>query len=157
QLTHISSKYSITLNTIIQTIWGILLGKYNHKKDIIFGSIVSGRPSTIAGVESMVGLFINAIPVRISFDNHTSFIDLVKENQKSAISSEPYHYFPLPEIQFLSELKQNLIDHILIFENYPISDQLSQDLTDKENYGNKVEISNVEVFEQSNYDFNFII
>ncbi|MDQ1353576.1 MAG: hypothetical protein QG657_3882, partial [Acidobacteriota bacterium] len=148
----------VTLNTVIQTLWGILLGKYNGKTDVVFGAVVSGRPSQLDGVESMVGLFINTIPVRISFEEKMKFHKLLQQVQKEALAGAPHHYCPLAEIQAGTVLNQNLIDHILIFENYPIVKQI-------EGYGREKNIStktslklaNAELFEQTNYDFNVIL
>ena len=61
------------INILTRVIWGILLGKYNGKEDVVFGAVVSGRPSELEGVESMVGLFINTIPVRIRFEEKMKF------------------------------------------------------------------------------------
>jgi len=150
---------NVTLNSVIQAVWGILLGRYNGKEDVVFGSVVSGRPSEIEGVESMIGLFINAVPVRIRFDAKTKFNDLLKRIQEKALDSEPHHHYPLAEIQSANVLKENLLDHIFIFENYPLANQL-------EGYGEKnaigstgisLKISHVEVFEQTNYHFNVVV
>ena len=73
KLNNISAKYGVTSNTIFQTAWSILLSKYNNTDDVVFGSVVSGRPSDIEGVESMVGLFINTIPVRIKLETKMNF------------------------------------------------------------------------------------
>ncbi|UCH95917.1 MAG: amino acid adenylation domain-containing protein, partial [Candidatus Aminicenantes bacterium] len=81
----------VTLNTVAQTLWGILLGKYNGKEDVVFGAVVSGRPSELEGVESMVGLFINTIPVRICFEEKMKFYRLLQKVQEEALASEPYH------------------------------------------------------------------
>ena len=61
---------------------GILLQKYNNTNDVVFGSIVSGRPSEINGIENMVGLFINAVPIRVKRECDTSFISLAKQINK---------------------------------------------------------------------------
>jgi iturin family lipopeptide synthetase B len=118
------------LNTILQVVWGILLSKYKREEDVVFGAVVSGRPSEIPGVESMVGLFINTIPVRMSLKRGTTFQQLIRRFQEKAIESEPYHYYPLARIQAGSELKRNLLDHILVFENYPLAEQV-QGITGK--------------------------
>ena len=66
QLKRLAGINQVTLNTIVQTAWGILLGKYSNRMDVVFGSTVSGRPPELDGVEAMVGLFINTIPSSIS-------------------------------------------------------------------------------------------
>jgi amino acid adenylation domain-containing protein/non-ribosomal peptide synthase protein (TIGR01720 family) len=156
-LNELASRNHVTLNTVVQTIWGILLGHYNRTWDVVFGSVVSGRPSEIEGVETIPGLFINTIPVRIRFKKDMQFTDLLQRVQKEALDSEPYHHYPLANIQAESALKQNLLDHILAFENYPLAKQLkgltkSDNKTDSQ--GVRLKTSNVETFGQTNYDFN---
>ncbi|MCP5046537.1 MAG: non-ribosomal peptide synthetase, partial [bacterium] len=159
ELQRFAGKNRVTLNILMQTLWGIMLGVYNRTQDVVFGAVVSGRPAAIADIESMVGLFINTIPVRIRWTPGIPLKQLLQQVQAEAISCEPHHYFPLAEIQAQSVLKQNLADHLLIFENYPVAQQLNHSLenpgtlqTDK-----KFELLNVESFEQTNYDFNVII
>ncbi|MCK5059314.1 MAG: amino acid adenylation domain-containing protein, partial [Candidatus Aminicenantes bacterium] len=158
-LNNLAGRNNVTLNTLVQVVWGILLSKYNGRDDVVFGSIVSGRPDEIPGIEAMVGIFINAIPVRISCLENKKFNELLKGVQKSALESEPYHYYPLAEIQARSVLKQDLLDHILVFENFPISEQIDglAVKSKKENRGVELTLSRVDVFEQTNYDFNVII
>ncbi|MDQ1354938.1 MAG: hypothetical protein QG657_5247 [Acidobacteriota bacterium] len=154
-LNRLAAANHVTLNTVTQAIWGILLGKYNGKDDILFGSVVSGRPFELEGVESMMGLFINTIPVRIRFEGHLKFYALLQKIQEDALASEPYHYHPLVDIQSMSALKQNLIDHVFIFENFPIAERI-------EGYGSegnkknelRLKLTDIDVFEQTNYDFN---
>jgi iturin family lipopeptide synthetase B len=151
RLREISGRNNVTLNTILHSIWGILLGRYAGKQDVVFGSVVSGRPSELRGIESMIGLFINTVPVRIRIRGEMSFKELLQGVQKAAVESEKHHHFPLAEIQALSPLKKDLIDHIIDFANYPIEEQLDN-LNDP-----GVELSVLESFEQSNYDFNIFI
>ena len=154
-LNRLAAGNHVTLNTIIQTLWGLLLGKYNGKEDVVFGAVVSGRPFALEGVEYMVGLFINTIPVRIRFSDKMRFYQLLQQVQEEALACEPYHYHPLAEIQSRSALKQNLIDHILVFENYPVTEQI-EDYAREKGKSDKIliKLSKVEVFEQTNYDFN---
>ncbi len=93
--------------------------RYNRTDDAVFGAVVSGRPSVIDGVESMIGLFINTVPVRIKTGDE-SFRELLGRLQKEMLDSEAFSYHPLADIQSQTELKQDLIDHIIVFENYPI-------------------------------------
>ncbi|MCU0286176.1 MAG: amino acid adenylation domain-containing protein, partial [Acidobacteria bacterium] len=72
----------VTLNVLTQTMWGILLGKYISKEDVVFGAVVSGRPFQLEGVESILGLFINTIPVRIRFEDIMEFPALLQKIQE---------------------------------------------------------------------------
>nr|WP_235329989.1 condensation domain-containing protein [Paenibacillus polymyxa] len=81
---------------------------------------------TFPNVEHIIGLFINTIPVRIRSQVDSVFSDVMKHIQEQSIASHVYDTYPLYEIQGLSELKQDLIHHILIFENYPVEEQIEQ-------------------------------
>ncbi|MCU6340062.1 hypothetical protein KW823_26465, partial [Enterobacter quasiroggenkampii] len=61
----VAKQHQLTLNTLMQAAWGIILQKYNNTGDAVFGGVVSGRPAEIPGIESMIGLFINTIPIRV--------------------------------------------------------------------------------------------
>ncbi|HLP58795.1 MAG TPA: amino acid adenylation domain-containing protein, partial [Candidatus Deferrimicrobium sp.] len=156
-LNRLAAGNHVTLNTVTQTLWGILLGKYNGKEDVVFGAVVSGRPFELEGVESMIGLFINTIPVRIRFAENMKFYRLLQQVQQEALAGEPYHYHPLAEIQSRAVLRQNLIDHILVYENYPIVEQIEGYAEGKNKSKTSLKLANVEVFEQTNYDFNVIV
>jgi hypothetical protein len=104
----------------------------------------------------MVGLFINTVPVRIRYEGKTSFYRLLSSVHEEAINAGPHHYFPLAEIQAGSALKQDLLDHIMIFENYPIARHLEAVM--EEGPGGialEQEITDVEFFEQANYDWRY--
>ncbi|MCP4180515.1 MAG: amino acid adenylation domain-containing protein [bacterium] len=141
----------VTFNTIIQTIWGVVLSRYNGTDDVVFGSTVSGRSKEIRGIEQIVGLFINTIPVRIKVDKGRSFKEIAIKVQRNAVESTDYHHSSLAEIQIESGLGNALLDHILVFENYPI------DKTLRGFNSSLFEIGNVESFEQINYDFGLSI
>ncbi|VBB05118.1 phosphopantetheine attachment site [Lucifera butyrica] len=148
-LEELAGKNSVTLNTVIQAAWGILLQQYNDVADVVFGAVVSGRPHEIAGIETMVGLFINTLPVRIQCGQEDTFTGLIKAIQHSAVESERYSYYPLAEIQAKTSLKSNLIDHIVAFENYPAEAGLNAAEAG-------ITIGAAEAYEQTNYDFNLI-
>jgi amino acid adenylation domain-containing protein/non-ribosomal peptide synthase protein (TIGR01720 family) len=151
-LNKLAGRNNVTLNTIMQAMWGVILGRYNGKQDVVFGSVVSGRPSDIEGVESMVGLFLNTIPVRISYKGETTFNQLLRVVQRDALESEKHHHYPLAEIQSEHRLKQSLLDHIFVFENYPLAEQI--DGMNVESNKSNFQISNTEVFEQTNYNLH---
>ncbi|MEN9078854.1 non-ribosomal peptide synthetase, partial [Bacillus stercoris] len=156
KLTEAAQKWGVTLNTLFMSIWGVLLHRYNAADDVVFGSVISGRPSAIDGIESMVGLFINTVPVRIRSAEGMTFSSLAKTVQEDFLSSEQHGYYPLYDIQNHSPLKQGLIDHIFVFENYPV--QLDQALRiESENEENALKLGDISMSEQTNYDFNIVI
>ncbi|MDM5301989.1 non-ribosomal peptide synthase/polyketide synthase [Bacillus subtilis] len=153
QLQQIANQHQVTLNSLIQTLWGILLQKYSGSQDVVFGNVVSGRPAEIPGVEWMIGLFINTIPVRIRCDEDSSFADTMQMVQQNALASQAYDTFPLYEIQAQTEQKQNLIDHIMIFENYPIGQQVEE----ASRYDTELNVMNFHMQEHSHYDLNVVV
>jgi non-ribosomal peptide synthetase component F/aryl carrier-like protein len=152
------SRLKVTWSIFIQTIWAILLSKYNLVNDVVFGMVVSGRPTEIENAETMIGLFINTIPVRIALAPNTSFDVLLNETQRNAILSEPHHFCQLAEIQSLSTLSKNLLDHLLIFDNYPLADQIKGAVKEQgADTADNISVLSVESFEQTNYDLNLLI
>jgi len=124
-LKKLAAKHLVTVNTIIQSLWGVVLSKYSGKNDVVFGFVVSGRPPEIQGVESIVGLFINTVPVRIKYQEEETFDIFLRRSQESVLAGEPHHYYPLAEIQAEHPLKQDLLDHIIVFENFPVMEDLN--------------------------------
>ncbi len=151
-LKKISVNAKITLNTVFQAIWGILLQWYNNTTDVVFGAVVSGRPSEVEGIESMLGLFVNTIPIRVKCDERSTFVGLAKQLQEQALASKRHEYISLADIQAATYLKNTLFENIVIFENYP------------EQEGNWTAIPEIgfkadefEGFEKSSYFFNIIV
>ncbi|WP_434749294.1 non-ribosomal peptide synthase/polyketide synthase [Paenibacillus amylolyticus] len=154
QIERVARQQQVTLNTFMQTIWGLVLQIYNNSEDVVFGSVVSGRPAEIPGIESMIGLFINTIPVRIQGKAEETVADILRKTQDQALASGAYETFPLFEIQSLSEQKRDLINHIMVFENYPMEEQIEQVVGgDKE----ALKIANIQSPEQTNYDLDITV
>ncbi|WP_298422703.1 non-ribosomal peptide synthetase [uncultured Kordia sp.] len=158
QLNYFVKGQQLTLNNFIQTIWGIVLSKYTKQEEAIFGMVTSGRPPEIRNIEAMVGLFINTIPVRIKVDKEKTIAALLKEVQSNALQQEAHQYDPLADIQAATPLKNNLFDHILVLENFPIADQLEAFSNANKNE-EKLDctIENIDVFEQTNYNLSLLI
>ncbi|MBW7476625.1 amino acid adenylation domain-containing protein [Paenibacillus oenotherae] len=158
KLVRLAADQQVTMNIVIQTAWGLLLQNYNRSRDVVFGTVVSGRPPEVTGIEEMIGLFINTIPVRINVGEGVRFSEALKINQAAALSSAQYDFYPLYEIQANSSLRQQLFDHILIFENIPTEAAMeSGNDRDEADGQKKLGIRNVAIFEQTNYDLNVIV
>ncbi|MEH2243329.1 amino acid adenylation domain-containing protein [Nostoc sp.] len=117
-----AKQHRLTLNTLMQGAWAILLSYYSGEQDVIFGSVVSGRPPDLTGVESMVGLFINTLPMRVEVAAQASLISWLKQLQTQQIELRQYEYSPLVQVQNWSEIPRgmSLFESIIIFENYPV-------------------------------------
>ncbi|HLP60854.1 MAG TPA: amino acid adenylation domain-containing protein, partial [Candidatus Deferrimicrobium sp.] len=147
EMNRLAGEYQATINILFQALWGILLQKYNNRNDVAFGAIVSGRPVEITGIERMVGLFINMTPIRVKNLENQGFALLLEKLQVESLALKKYEYLPVTEVQSRSELKGDLIDHILVFENYPLETEVEEGLA----------VVDIKAFEQTNYDFNIII
>jgi len=148
KLNDIASSNHLTINTIMEVAWGIVLQKFNHKNDVVFGKVVSGRNADLDGIEGMVGLFINAIPVRMESKDGMSVATLLRDVQNQAMDSINYDYCALAEIQNQTQLRSDLIKTLFVFENYYVNEN---------NKGNKLQVDIKNTREQTNYDLNLII
>ena len=118
----------LTLNTLVQGAWAILLSRYSGENDVVFGTVVYGRPASLAGSESMVGVFINTLPLRMSVNAEESLLPWLKQIQTQQHEVRQHEHCPLIEIQKWSEIAagQPLFESILNFQNYPIDSSLKQ-------------------------------
>lgn len=146
----------ITQNTFINGIWGYLLSRYNNTNDVVFGAVVSGRPAELKGVEDMVGLFINTIPVRVRYDSTDTPATLLKTLHEDSIKSTAFHYMNLSEVQAQSDLGMKLINHIVQFQNYVIKDLADQGPINSQN-SDGFNVEKIELVERNNYDLSLLI
>jgi amino acid adenylation domain-containing protein/non-ribosomal peptide synthase protein (TIGR01720 family) len=148
-----AQQHSLTLNTLVQGAWALLLSRYSGEQDVIFGTTVSGRPFDLAGVDSMVGLFINTLPTRVKVSFDELLLPWLQQLQNQQVEARQYEYSPLLEIQKWSEVAkdQPLFESIVVFENYPIEaiSSLESDLN--------LEISVVDHFERTNYPLTLAV
>lgn len=89
----------LTVNTVVQGVWALLLSSMTGRQDVVFGQTVSGRPPELAGVEDIVGLLIGAAPVRVRMDPAESLAALLDRIQREQADLEPYHFLGLADIQ----------------------------------------------------------
>ncbi|MET9694902.1 amino acid adenylation domain-containing protein [Streptomyces sp. NPDC006514] len=125
ELTRAARQAGVTVNTVVQASWATLLGQLTGRDDVVFGATVSGRPADIPGVESMVGLFINTLPVRVRLDPAETVGDLLTRVQDEQSELMPHHHLNLAEVQKLSGHSE-LFDTILVFENFPVDEESLQ-------------------------------
>ncbi|HEV2639509.1 MAG TPA: amino acid adenylation domain-containing protein, partial [Actinocrinis sp.] len=118
-LRDVARGHGLTLNTLVQGAWGILLGRLTGRRDVVFGTTVSGRPPEIAGVETMVGLFINTVPVRVETGADATLLDVLTTLQERQSALMEHQHLGLTRIQSLSG-SATLFDTLAVFENYPL-------------------------------------
>lgn len=151
-LQSLAKDYHLTLNTFIQGAWALLINRYSNESDVLFGTTVSGRPSTLLGAESMVGLFINTLPVRLQVSRETKLLPWLKNLQAHQLEIEQYSYSSLVDIQSWSDVPRgkSLFESLVVFENYPLDTSLAAE------EGN-IKISDVRSFERTNYPLTVVV
>ncbi|MBN3526499.1 amino acid adenylation domain-containing protein [Paenibacillus apiarius] len=147
QLAWIAKQNQVTLNAIFQAIWGLILQKYNDQTDVVFGSVVTARPAAIRGMEQMIGLFINTLPVRVQTQANQSFQSLMRQMHEQTVKSYEFAYFPLSRIQREAVGGSQIFDHILVFDHHPVEQQWEQIST-----GLGLQVGEQKVIEHTNYD-----
>ncbi len=122
RLAGIARRYKLTVNTLAQAAWGLLLFRYSGERDVVFGSTVSGRSAPVPGIETMVGLFINTLPVRALLDPQAAVIPWLRSLQEQQAEMRQFEHSPLADVQGWSELPRGvpLFESILVFENFPV-------------------------------------
>ncbi len=110
----------VTLNTLVQGAWALLLSRYSGERDVVFGITVSARPATLPGADTMVGLFINSLPLRVQVSPEERVLPFLKQVQAEQVEVRQYDYSPLVQVQGWSEIPrgQPLFESLLVFENY---------------------------------------
>ncbi|WP_405806452.1 amino acid adenylation domain-containing protein [Streptomyces sp. NBC_01187] len=117
----------LTLNTLVQGAWALLVGQLSGRSDVVFGTVVSGRPPELPGVESMVGLFINTVPVRVEIRPELPVRELLAALQEQQSRLMGHHHIGLTAIQEAAGRGQ-LFDTLVVFENYPLDSDPLQSL-----------------------------
>ncbi|MEO7585214.1 MAG: amino acid adenylation domain-containing protein, partial [Ferruginibacter sp.] len=140
----------ITVNTLVQGVWSLLLHNYTGSSDIVYGVTVSGRPDDLPGVEQRVGMYINTLPLHSNLAGKEGIVEWLEGLQDEQVSSRQYQYTPLQDIQAWTGISGDLFDSLMIVENYPVSKMIA---TGKWN----LEVSNININEQTNYPLTIFI
>ncbi|WP_143659158.1 non-ribosomal peptide synthetase [Streptomyces sp. SA15] len=109
----------ITVSTTVHTAWALLLARLTGRVDLVFGSVVSGRPPVLPGIETMVGLLINTVPVRVRLDPAESLGELAARVQREQSALADHQYLSLAELHRPASATE-LFDTAVVFENYPV-------------------------------------
>ena len=113
----------LTLNTLFQGAWAMILSRYSGQSDVLFGITIAGRPPMLTGVEAMVGLFINTVPLRSQVSGDALLLPWLQLLQAEQRQRETYGYSALTDLQAWSQVPRGmpLFESLLVFENYPLS------------------------------------
>ncbi|MFD9729329.1 amino acid adenylation domain-containing protein, partial [Streptomyces sp. NPDC059072] len=119
ELGEVARAHGLTLNTVIQGVWGVLVGMLTGRSDVVFGAVVAGRPADLPGVEQMLGLFINTVPVRVRLDPDRTVAELLTELQVQQAELFDHQHVGLSEIQRIAGPGATF-DSLVVYQNYPV-------------------------------------
>ncbi|MFJ5254176.1 non-ribosomal peptide synthase/polyketide synthase [Pseudomonas sp. NPDC088414] len=152
RLGEFARQQKVTLNTLIQAAWLLLLQRLTGQPCVAFGATVAGRPAELKGVEQQIGLFINTLPVIASPQSPSSVGEWLQSVQAQNLALREHEHTPLFDIQrWAARNGEALFDNILVFENYPVSEALAQGAPQELRFG---EIHN---HEQTNYPLTLLV
>ena len=142
----LARSHRLTMYTLVQGAWSLLLQRYSGDADVVFGEVVSGRPADLIGVEEMMGVFINTLPVRVAVKTDSFVLPWLSELQERQVESRQYEHTPLVQVQRWSEVPAGtlLFNSLLVYENYPV------DLTLAER-GGAIKVEDLLVVQAANY------
>lgn len=139
-----------TFNTLVQGAWAYLLSRYIGESRVVFGTVVSGRPADLVGVEDMIGLFINTIPVIVDVPQDMEIANWLRDIHSRHGLADEHSYLPLHEIQQYSDISP-LFDSLVVVENYPFDRETleSSDLC--------ISLESTQTYEETSYGLTLII
>jgi len=142
----------VTLSTVVAGAWGLLLSRYSGEEEVVFGVTSSGRPGELKGVEEMVGLFINTLPVRMRAMPERRVGEWLGELQEQQVRSRQYEYSPLAKVQSWSQVPagQPLFESIVVYENYPVQGSLAR-------IGDESRVLAIKWVERTNYPLTLVV
>ncbi|MDA5282552.1 amino acid adenylation domain-containing protein [Streptomyces sp. Isolate_45] len=142
----------ITLSTLVQGAWAVLLRRYGGERDVLLGMVTSGRPPSIDGVESMVGCVLNTLPVRVIVDDEARAADWLRKLQMEQVEREEYGYSPLSEIRRWTDVQGDvpLFESLVVFENFPLGAALDAP-------GAGIRVESVRMSEQTSFPLTLVV
>jgi mycobactin peptide synthetase MbtF len=108
----------VTLNTLLQMAWAVILSRISDRGDVVFGVTVSGRPAELAGVETMVGLFINTVPLRVRLKSDVDVGGQCLAVQRDSAMLREHSYLGHAQLRALGGVGE-MYDTLLVYENFP--------------------------------------
>jgi amino acid adenylation domain-containing protein/non-ribosomal peptide synthase protein (TIGR01720 family) len=117
-------RLQVTLNTLVQGVWSLLLSRQSGETDVVAGAAFSGRPTDLAGAESIVGPFTNNLPVRVDVNENETGGEFFRKLHGRLLELNAFQFTPLMEIQRSSEVpwRYRLFDSLIVFQNYLVDD-----------------------------------
>ncbi|MET7703167.1 amino acid adenylation domain-containing protein [Streptomyces sp. NPDC005485] len=112
----------LTLNSVVQGCWALLLGRLTGRQDVVFGAVTSGRPAEVPDVESMIGMFLTTVPVRARLHPGATLTELLHALQDQQTALLPHEHLGLTEIHKAAGLSGEVFDTVVLFENFPLGE-----------------------------------
>jgi hypothetical protein len=152
ELQVLARQEKITLNTIIQGAWALLLSRYSGETRVVFGTTVAGRPAELAGVERMVGLFINTVPLSVEVEQSETVANWLKQIQQKHVEIRQYEHTPLMKIQSWTNVSRGLplFETVLGFENYPLNDVIKETVS-------RIKVARASGFDRNHYPLSIAV
>ncbi|MFG3230072.1 condensation domain-containing protein, partial [Kitasatospora sp. NPDC048194] len=113
----------LTLNTVVQGCWALLLGRLTGRQDVVFGAVTSGRPAEVPDVEAMIGMFLTTVPVRARLHPGATLAELLHALQEQQSALLPHEHLGLAAIHQAAGLSGEAFDTVVLFENFPLDEQ----------------------------------
>ncbi|MFM2577345.1 amino acid adenylation domain-containing protein [Vibrio fortis] len=128
EIERLCQQNSLTLNTLVQGLWGSILSRYMGSRDVVYGVTTAGRPSDLPGSDRILGVFINTLPLRLDLNSDLSVLEWLTELQDKNLVMREFEQTPIARIQRVSSVPQDqvLFETLLVFENLPASDEQPQ-------------------------------
>ncbi|MGW7417952.1 amino acid adenylation domain-containing protein, partial [Streptomyces sp. NPDC054863] len=125
QLAEVARRTQLTPSTLLQGAWALLLSRYSGGRDVCFGGTVSGRTPDLAGVDSIIGMLVNTLPVRVRVDGGQDLVSWLTGLQTEQARARDFEAVSLTQAQSWSGLSagDNLFDSIMVFENFPFDER----------------------------------
>lgn len=118
-LRELARRNGATLGVLLQAIWGLILARWTGREDVVFGIVTSGRNIATPGIERLVGMFVNTLPVRVRLEDGDTLAALLARLQRQSDAGSAHDHVGLATIQAASALPAGLLDHLLVLENFP--------------------------------------
>ncbi|MFP2934054.1 condensation domain-containing protein, partial [Pyxidicoccus sp. 3LG] len=152
KLRSFARQHHVTMNTLAQGAWALLLGRYSGRSDVVFGTTVAGRPPELPGAEAMIGLFINTLPVRVRLPEQERLVPWLQALQAQQSLVRQHETTPLAQVQGWCEVPRGtpLFDSLFAFENYPLDGSVRE-------RANRLSVRDLRASEHTHYPLTAVI
>lgn len=139
----------VTENILLQLLWSVVINKVTEESEILIGETNAGRPMHLDGIDEVVGLFINTLPVKICLDSEISLIELIKDHNNNQLVRRNHDLLPAVTLQQHFGQGKSFFDTLLVYENYPINSSIKGD--------GLFSIKDVKILEATHYPLTIIV